>query len=556
MYGGSGLGLAITAKLAKLMGGDVGVTSTPGQGSVFWLTARVQVGSMPSFEPRPALLRGRRVLIADDLPEARDAMASITDSMGMRPTKVVDGIAALAAMATAEELGDPYDLLLLDWRMPGIDGMEVMKRLQLQQVPGKPVCLLVTAYDEAALREQAKSVGFDAVLGKPLTASRLVDALATMMAWTVASAAPREPHDDPTCGDLIGKRVLVAEDNPVNQEVVQELLTDVGMRVDVAGNGIEALQAAGLHRYDLVLMDMQMPGMDGLEATRRIRELPGWQDIPIVAMTANAFQEDREACMSAGMNDHLGKPVDPPLLFAMLARWIRAGQPLSALPNGAQVPVPAQARQPEPAPVDKPVFDRAVLLSLSNGRIDMASKVVSRFVQHHSDDRHTLAREMAEGGERAVLPLVHALKGGAGQIGAVRLFGRAADMENNLRKGQSVSPEAVTDLIGCIDATLAEAIAWLAEHSPPELTDGANNLSPADMGELRLQVVVLSDLLDSVDSSALSIAEALCRNLPKQTSLSIRQELTAFTELLRDFDFEAAQASFKVLGPQLEDAFR
>lgn len=555
-YGGSGLGLAITARLARLMGGDVGVSSTLGQGSVFWLTARLQAGGMPLMEYRPVVLRGRRVLVADDLPEARDAVVSITLALGMRATKVSDGVEALAAVADAERHGDPFDFLLLDWHMPGVDGLEVMHRLNGQQLGKRPMSLLVTGADELAIKGQAEAAGFDAVLGKPLSASKLVDALATLHAGARHTTAQMQPGTDMAVGALLGKRVLLVEDNPVNQEVMRELLTDWGMRVDTADNGAQAVAACGQHRYDLVLMDMQMPEMDGLEATRRIRQLPDRADVPIVAMTANAFQEDREACLAAGMNDHMAKPVDPQLMLAMLGRWVRTSQSESSepvQPDGLMTVPPRQIRADAVPKADPAILDQVLLTALSNGRPELAAKVVSRFVQHHAQDGVKLLQLLADGDHKAVLVLVHALKGGAGQIGAMRLFGVAAQLEGELRAGHGAAPQDVSALTACVDRTLLAARTWLAEHAPTPAAEAAEPAGQADTVRLRKTLGDLQLFVESIDSRAQGVADELCRVWPVGSDPRLRQALQDVAEMLREFDMEGAQAKLSAIRPQLEE---
>ena len=511
---------------------------------------------MPSMERKPEVLHGRRVLVADDLPEARDAVASITQALGMRITKVSDGQAALAAVADAERRGDPFDFLLLDWHMPHVDGLEAMKRLGKQHMAQRPMCLLVTGADELAIKEEAVAVGFDAVLGKPLTASRLVDALANLRASVQHKAAQAPSAVDMTLDALLGKLVLLAEDNPVNQEVMQELLIDWGMRVDTADNGTQAVAACGQHRYDLVLMDMQMPEMDGLEATRRIRRLPGWADVPIVAMTANAFQEDREACLAAGMNDHMAKPVDPELLLAMLGRWVRTSQSESSepvQPDGLMTVPPRQIRADAVPKADPAILDQVLLTALSNGRPELAAKVVSRFVQHHAQDGVKLLQLLADGDHKAVLVLVHALKGGAGQIGAMRLFGVAAQLEGELRAGHAAAPQDVSALTACVDRTLLAARTWLAEHAPTPAAEAAGPAGKADAGHLRQSLRELQSLVDATDSRALAVADELCHAWPVGPDTQLSQALRDVADMLREFDMEGAQARLSVIRPQLEE---
>ena len=330
-YGGTGLGLAISKQLTELMGGSVEVESTPGKGSVFRFTARL---GKSAAAPRPRLLqsdlRGRRVLVIDDNSHARTVLANMLTNMTFTADEASSGEEALEMLLQAEQSGERYEIAFIDWQMPGLDGIETGKRIRARVDGAKPPHLvMVTAYGREEVLKQAEESGFENVLIKPVTSSILFDTAVVALGGDGGRAEPDSagPSSSLDVDRLRGTRILLVEDNEINQEVAMGQLEDADIFVDLAENGEEAIRMVEKNDYDIVLMDMQMPVMDGVAATRILRSDMRFQDLPIIAMTANALSSDRELCLDVGMNDHIAKPIDPHQLFGTLLRWLRRPDP-------------------------------------------------------------------------------------------------------------------------------------------------------------------------------------------------------------------------------------
>nr|WP_246347270.1 response regulator [Desulfurispira natronophila] len=434
-YGGSGLGLVISKQLIMLMGGEISMESEPGKGTVFEFTlpfGKVEKSRQPEDLHIPRNLRDLQVLAVDDNSTSLEILGHYLDSFGYQSDTASSGDQALQLVKSADARGCPYDLVMLDWKMPRPDGMETARHIQQTALVSPPRLLLFSSFGSNEMQRHLQQGLVDGILAKPFLPNALFDAISRIFEDRSSPDSQQLPGatSSQRSAPLAGKSILLVEDNEINQQITRELLQQMGAKTTIAWNGQEAVDLLAQAEFDGVLMDMQMPVMDGIAATRKIREEAKFSRLPIIAMTANAMASDHQRCLEAGMNDFMVKPVDPEKLTRVLNRW---------LSTGAGDTWHHESREPALALPDLPGFKVREAVGRLAGSVETYRSLLAKFPQHYQDSARDIAAALDDGDAPRAQKLTHTLKGVAGNLGAVELQEKLEELEEALRQGTATS---------------------------------------------------------------------------------------------------------------------
>ncbi len=466
-YGGTGLGLAISKSIVTLMNGDIGVESIYGTGSTFWFTAEFiryekessnRSSNDKDKNERLGNLMNLKILVVDDNEASREMMTNTLESFRFDVRLAASGVEALEALKKEEAL-QPFDLVILDYLMPDMDGVEVFEQIKASKKEYQPKAIMLTAYGREDIRKRADKAGIDGFLVKPVNTSVLLDMIMHVMNQELKIIDFKKEREGLKLDlSILNKsKVLLVEDNEVNQELALDILNESGMLVTVAENGKQALEAMSRQEFDLVLMDCQMPVMDGYEATEQIRKDPQYEKLPIIAMTANAIEGERDKCFTAGMNDYVSKPIDIESFLQTLCLWMPLTRQIQPEETAEGNPSLEPKRNDMAVLPEFEMIDKKAGIAYANGNSSLYRSILVKFLQGNQDFQERFEKALELQQLEEARRLAHTLKGLSGSIAAKELQAEAEKLEQFCAQNQTEqAKQQINKVQGYLEGVLSD----------------------------------------------------------------------------------------------------